>query len=343
MKNRLSHLDGLRGLAILLVVGYHTFARWPEVMPFGYAYAEVNVYKFGWLGVQLFFLISGYVITMSVERYPNFYVFFGKRWLRLFPAMLVITIFIYSTAAFLPDRPTGAPTLINTIPGLIFVEPYWLQRIFGISIHSLEGAFWSIYVEVKFYVFVAVFYYLFRQRNLYYYLFAAFILAKVFDILNQHSNSSLVYGLETLTYHGSFEHFGWFAAGTASYYHHRTKQIKWLYLGIFAALVSCLFYLSQSIDAFLGAIVIVTLFFTVNEIGLLKKIMSNSIFLYFGFISYPLYLVHENMLVAITIQLHTLLPFRSTVEYLLPAFATVVFIAYIVARFIEPFAHRKIK
>ena len=343
MKDRLAHLDGLRGLAILLVIGYHTFVRRAEIMPFGYEYAEIYVYKVGWLGVELFFLVSGFVITMSVERCPNFFVFIGKRWLRLFPAMLVVTIIIYSTAALLPDRPLGMPALIDVIPGLFFIEPLWLQKIFGISVYSLEGAFWTLYVEVKFYGFVAIFYFLFRQRNLYYYLFAAFIAAIALDIANQYTRSSFIHALDSIAIYASFKYFGWFAAGTAAYYYQRTQQSKWLYLGLIAAAASSIYYLDvEGVAAFYGVSFLAILFFTVTANGLAKKAMSNRIFLFFGYISYPLYLVHENMLIATTIKIHSLFPDSSVAEYLLPPLALVVLIAFIVARYIEPYSRRKV-
>ena len=48
-------LDGLRGLAILLVVFYHNFGF-------------INYFFFGWLGVDLFFVLSGYLITDILLR-----------------------------------------------------------------------------------------------------------------------------------------------------------------------------------------------------------------------------------------------------------------------------------
>lgn len=69
-------LDGLRGLAILLVVVYHNFGF-------------INVFFFGWLGVDLFFVLSGFLITdillktLGKKDYlKNFYV---RRILRIFP------------------------------------------------------------------------------------------------------------------------------------------------------------------------------------------------------------------------------------------------------------------
>ena len=64
--HRLSHLDGLRGLAILLVMLFHAYARWPDHVPFGAEFADVFVFKTGFIGGSIF-LISGFVILMTLE------------------------------------------------------------------------------------------------------------------------------------------------------------------------------------------------------------------------------------------------------------------------------------
>lgn len=77
-------LDGLRGLAILLVVVYHNFGF-------------INVFFFGWLGVDLFFVLSGFLITdillktVGKKGYlKNFYI---RRVLRIFPLYYLSLIF----------------------------------------------------------------------------------------------------------------------------------------------------------------------------------------------------------------------------------------------------------
>ncbi|HEX7903227.1 MAG TPA: acyltransferase [Chitinophagaceae bacterium] len=85
-------LDGLRGISCLIVVLTHNF---------GFS----NFFEFGWLGVDLFFVISGFLITnvllnsLDTENYlKNFYL---RRFLRIFPLYyLMLALFIFILPAF---------------------------------------------------------------------------------------------------------------------------------------------------------------------------------------------------------------------------------------------------
>mgnify|MGYP003609638691 FL=1 len=132
MNNRIQYLDGLRGVAIILVVLFHAFARWPNLTPYGDEYAGFFITQYGWVGVELFFIISGFVIFMTLEKSSNIMVFMYKRWLRLFPAMLIASVFIYITAPFFYERPAGQPTWLSLIPGLTFINPSIFKLILKI-------------------------------------------------------------------------------------------------------------------------------------------------------------------------------------------------------------------
>ena len=117
-------------MAIILVILFHAFGRWPDLVPYGEYYAQLSIVQYGWVGVELFFIISGFVIFMTLDKSENYFSFIYKRWLRLFPAMLIVSIFIFLTAPFFYERPAGQPTLLSLLPGLIFTNPSPISKIF---------------------------------------------------------------------------------------------------------------------------------------------------------------------------------------------------------------------
>ncbi len=97
--NRVPELDGLRGIAILLVVAchYEVFARQFWGLP-----------KFGWVGVDLFFVLSGFLITsvllnLRKQRGP-FKKFYARRISRIIPPYVAFLVLLYIVTAALGDH-----------------------------------------------------------------------------------------------------------------------------------------------------------------------------------------------------------------------------------------------
>lgn len=147
---RIHSFDGFRGIAMLLVLLYHAFGRWPAYLPYGNRFETVIPFKLG--GVWLFFILSGFFTLMTLERSRSFGGAVYKRWLRLFPAMLIASILLLVTGPLLPERPLGVPEWKNAIPGLVFLHPDFIERITGSHFGLLEGSFWSLFVDMKFYL-----------------------------------------------------------------------------------------------------------------------------------------------------------------------------------------------
>lgn len=146
---RVNEIDLLRFLAALSVVFFHyTFRGYAadglSAMPYPYL---APVAKYGYLGVELFFMISGFVILMTAAGSKRFRNFFISRFVRLYPAFWVCCTITYAaTAAFgsLPDV-TFKQYAINMtmLSGLANTPP-------------VDGAYWSLLVEMRFYALVGL-------------------------------------------------------------------------------------------------------------------------------------------------------------------------------------------
>lgn len=319
---RILFLDGLRGVAILMVILFHAYVRSSEFVPYGNKYSEIVFFKYGWLGVQLFFMISGFVILMTLEKTTNFLQFMYHRWRRLFPAMLIVSILVFTTARVVfPERPDGIPVPRDLLPGLTFMDNNALSRIFHSPQGLLEEDFWSLFVEVKFYVIFGIIFFALGTNMA----IAGLIGLFVWYILT----SPFVDPFSTAY------SMGWFASGAMYYLYFKTGRGKWLWMGMLMALVSAAF-VHRGMHAKLAEIMMSLFFMAVMMSERLRSIISSRFLLFLGFVSYPLYLVHENMMISLIVKFGRWVPFMP--NFLLPIIpiVIVVAIAWIVARYAEP-------
>lgn len=138
--SRLRELDALRGLAALGVLVFHYTTRYDNL--YGYP-QRVADFRWGEYGVQLFFIISGFVIFMSLERVRSPWDFIVSRASRLYPVYWAAVIFTFAiTATF------GLPGLENHWWEAL-VNLMMLQRLFGVP--HVDDVYWTLTVELAFY------------------------------------------------------------------------------------------------------------------------------------------------------------------------------------------------
>jgi peptidoglycan/LPS O-acetylase OafA/YrhL len=337
LKNeRISHLDGLRGVAIIFVIMFHAYARWPEYIPWTTQYKEFPIFKFGYMGVQLFFIISGFVIYMTLERCSSFFEFLYRRWIRLFPAMLVATLLVFFSANYLNERPAGIPEGMDMISGLVFIEPSILNKIFGLEFSSIEGAFWSLYVEVKFYLIFGFIYFISKKKSVH--LLTALSLLgfgyKVLLYIGLIDSDGFVNFLFDLL---SLNHFGWFCVGVFLYLQKKYGGWKYIVWSFVILLTTLALTFGKNIGAILFGFSIYTIFLGCILIDSISRFASNKVFLFFGFVSYPLYLIHENAMVSLTIKIHATEKWLPSILTPIPGLVVIVFIAYLITLYAEPF------
>ena len=149
-------LDGLRGLAILLVLLHHLFLN--DYGGFPLLRAAYDVFRAGWVGVDLFFVLSGFLITGILietrDKGRYFVNFYARRVLRIFPlyyGLLVVGVVVALlmpsvSGSFWHEQP-WLWTYTSNIPigradSFVAMKASWLDY----------GPFWSLAVEEHFYL-----------------------------------------------------------------------------------------------------------------------------------------------------------------------------------------------
>jgi peptidoglycan/LPS O-acetylase OafA/YrhL len=338
--SRVDFLDGMRGLAILMVVCLHYFANIYEV-PRSIFYNRYTPLHHGDFGVQLFFIISGYVIFMTLDKTPGFGGFMLRRWIRLFPAMLVATLFIAVASYFIPYRPGHIPRLIDLVPGLSFLGANVISTLTGIQTDGLERGFWSIYVEFRFYVIFGIFYYVLgKYRSFFAMVALSLVLLGLMQLSNFLGSANAERGQNLFGKMLIGHHLPWFLLGMHIYLYNFKKHIPLLLLIVGNAMA---FNLDSGGAMFLTA-AIPLLMYSAFNIAAVQNVFRNKIFLFFGFISYPLYLLNDSLGRGIISGLYA--RFGEKVPFELWSLVTLPVImvpAWYLAKYIEPGMQKMLK
>lgn len=166
---RLNSLDGLRGIAVLFVIAFHTLRVTGHEGPFGVVLSRLQ--ETAWAGVDLFFVLSGFLITgilLDTRDCQNYFkIFFARRTLRIFP----LYYGVLAVAILLVPAIVGAAHLPDLYPRLL-ANQFWLwtytaNYLQASGAHTLPGFghFWSLAIEEQFYWFWPVVVYFASRRK----------------------------------------------------------------------------------------------------------------------------------------------------------------------------------
>jgi len=163
-RDRIPALDGIRGLAVLLVVLYHFIPEEAGEISAFWRWAQI-----GWIGVDLFFVLSGFLITgilLEEREQPRYFLnFYARRTLRIFPLYYAV---LFATLVAVPGlfsalgiEPTGTRGFGKAWKDLSEVRSnqawLWLYvSNFAAIFRGIEwrgfAHFWSLAVEEHFYL-----------------------------------------------------------------------------------------------------------------------------------------------------------------------------------------------
>lgn len=150
---RQTGIDLVRAIGVLAVVLYHYSYRFPA--DYIHGGTHVNVFAYGKLGVNMFFIVSAFCISGSLDRSQSLVQFLAKRIARLYPAFLMcaLTTFLVTMLFGLPGREVGILTLLMNL--------LWINMI--LPIPHVDGAYWTIAFELRFYFLIGIVYFIAKR------------------------------------------------------------------------------------------------------------------------------------------------------------------------------------
>jgi len=287
---RFYEIDFLRFLAALFVVMFHyTFrgyaADHKSVLFFPY-FGEIS--RYGYLGVPLFFIISGFVILLSAYNKKSME-FAISRFVRLYPAYwFAVTLTFVTILAIGGVRYKAG--LYQYIVNMTMLHSY-------VGVASIDGVYWTLMVEVKFYLLIFIIIFMNQIHNIKYYL--GIWLA-----------SSVVLTYYHVSYVSLFlipEWSSYFIAGACFYLIYKEGASLYTIFMIAVSFVMSNHYAFLDIPEFyrhynvelhrLVMLLVIASFYGIFFLIALQKthLVNSRKFITLGVLTYPLYLIHQNI------------------------------------------------
>ena len=276
-KQKNLQIEGLRGFSIILIVTYHVFCRFAQL------YRNTDIFwmkSFGSFGVGVFFIISAFFFIDSHKSNPNFSIlkFYFKRFIRLWPIFFIsMTCTFLLTSIFpLDGRTVHFKDYILNI--------FLLNRLFGSP--YVEGAHWFLNILVSFIIIMGFAKKFKLETNFLFYLGVGLFLF----IINKTGISALYNAL-------GGPYIGYLFIGVAlkmfMLKYSEMKKLErcgWGIIIVYGFLIIYNYLSHSAAYCVIMAILFMTLC-SINKMRVFELIFFQKI----GKISYPLYLIHQNI------------------------------------------------
>lgn len=333
--DRIYTLDLFRFIAAISVVLYHyLFRGWTADNLSDLSFVKVgSIFKYGYLGVDFFFMISGFVIAFSIKN-KSISKFIISRFTRLYPVYwLSVTLTFIVVVLF--GGPRFIANFFQYILNLTMFQNY-------MDVISIDGVYWTLFVEMKFYIFVIGSYLIFNKIkkitldhliivwtffSVLYLFFENFILFKILNVF-------LIFNYASL-----------FIAGIIfCQVYRKGLSLKYcsllsitfllsLYHSIHKGELLVLHYNNSFSPLLIGGTILVFYLILLMVSTNRFKTINFPFFTNLGMLTYPLYLIHQNIGYILMNNLSGYLN-----KYVLIFFVIVImiFISWVISKFYEP-------
>ena len=297
-------IDGLRAIAVIFVVLFHS-----QITVFG-----IQFFSGGYIGVDIFFVISGYLITsillkeLYLKKKINFNYFYQRRIRRLIPALLAVMIFSTLIASiYLP--PSRFVEFSKSILYSLGFSSNFYFFFSELNYFEFEGLFlpflhtWSLSVEEQFYILFPILLFIFfnySKKNLFIFLIFSFLIS--FFLAEYGSRN-----LQNSTFYFLHSRMWELLAGSILAYlklnisKRNTSNLVYSYIpsiGLLMIFLSLILFYDEKIrhPSFFTLLPVIgtclIIWFGQEKRDIVSKILSTKLFVGTGLISYSLYIWH---------------------------------------------------
>ncbi|KSA14309.1 acyltransferase family protein [Maribacter dokdonensis] len=338
---RIYQIDLFRFIAALSVVFFHYFFNGYLSGLSNLNFGQIGeIFKYGYLGVNLFFIISGFVIPLSISQ-RSLKKFVVSRFVRLYP-----TYWLCVTITFLAILFFGYPKF-SVNPTQFLVNLTMFQNY--VKIESIDGVYWTLFIEMKFYIFIIGIYLILNKIRTFKIDYVIYIWL-VLTILNLLFTDLFLFKI--LNYFLVLEWSSYFISGIIFHeiYKFGLKK-KFAFLLTISMIISIFKAASnaQNLESiystnFSPVIIAAIIFFFYLQmflvsIGKLNNINSNKL-TKIGMLTYPLYLIHQNVGFILINNLENYFPKKILMFFVI---SIMLVLSYIISEFYDPKISSKLK
>lgn len=306
---RVPELDGIRGIAILLIILWHYGNNLIQNDAFTWAPYFKIATQYGWGGVDLFFILSGFLLggLLINNRDSEYYfsTFYVRRACRIFPIYFITIAFTYFLAYYEIGGSYYENFVLKKVPLWSYLT--FTQNIFMALRESLGNGWiahtWSLAVEEQFYLILPLFLFLFNKRTQIIMMIVFIFLGPFFRYFshNWHESFNLLHCRIDALFAGVLIAYVIKSKNTSNAI---IKNLKWVQIAFlfFLTIIGIdsikQYSLNYPIPAVINNTVLIALFTTFILIVLFSKknifrtICRNIILQRIGIISYGIYLFH---------------------------------------------------
>jgi peptidoglycan/LPS O-acetylase OafA/YrhL len=312
-------IDFLRFLACLSVVIWHFTASLPfGTLSYGHLVQGVP-WNLMWAGVNLFFIISGYVIAHTLLKSYNAKDFIIKRITRIYSALWLILPIVFLVQYFIPYSIfKNRSTLANLLGSMTLVPPSVLNIPNIVNFDWLTGVLWTLKVEMVFYLLCYVLFSFFPYKKIVFSLVLICTLTSILLIIVLNFNLNYANPIAVVLKGLGLDYLPWFVLGMLFYEQKVLKEYKHKLIVLFAAFalaisVSKLNFSLDQIAEFTALVLFIFVVFRKEN----SKLIKLKIVQVLGFSSYEMYLIHQGLGIPILIFLIEKFELTSTESFLL--------------------------